>query len=225
MKAPVSHRSGRISLWKRNFENFTPLYFQYFGQIDLQRENFNLKQFVIVGGDNPACRTIQLLYPVLSAMPQHFRSRIKITVVGFKIPQIPESLRDIFDLKGRCSYQELYEILRGGHAILMLLDPANSDHLRYCSNVVSGNINLSYGFRRPVVIEKNFADCYGISDENGFIYEGNNKLFEAITRAMTISSEDYYAMRKALESEANKKYTESLNGLQNLFSDSSDKKN
>ena len=219
MKAPISCIADRIGLWKRDIENFTPIYFQYFGKIDLQPKFSEIKHFVIVGGNNPECRTIQLLYPVLSAMPHTFRSQIKITVIGQNKPQIPEALCDIFDLRGRCSYQELFQTIRSCHAIMMLLDPENSDHLRYCSGVVSGNINLSYGFRSPVIIESKFARCYDISNENGFVYSGNNKLFEAIMRAMTISPEEHYAMRKALDSMANEKYTESLNSLQHLFED------
>ncbi len=219
MKMPLSCPAERIGLWKRDIENFTPIYFQYFGEIDLHPISTELKHFVIVGGDNPECRTIQLLYPVLSAMPQHFRSQIKITVIGQNKPQIPEALSDIFDLRGRCSYQELFQTILSCHAILMLLDPENNDHLRYCSGVVSGNINLSYGFHCPVIIESKFARCYDISNENGFVYEGNDKLFDAIMRAMTISPGEHYAVRKALNTMANEKYAESLNSLQHLFSD------
>lgn len=209
--------ADRIGLWERELKEFTPVFFQYYGEADMQAEKGRIKQFVIVGGDNPSCRNMKLLYPVLSAMAPEKRKMIKIVVAGFKIPEIPEELRDVFDLRGRCSYQELYQILRNSHAVLVLLDPENPEHLRYCSGVVSGNINLSFGFRCPMVIESQFAACYGISDQNGFVHKGNDELAIAIEKVLTISAADYQIMREAIDKAAIIKYSESLEKVKMLL--------
>lgn len=217
MNEPMCCPAERIGLWERYIQGFTPIAFQYFDKVTLQSEEHSVKQFVIVGGDNPDCRNIKLLYPVLSALSPNKLKQVKITVIGFSKPEVPEHLKNVFELKGRCSYQELYQTLRSCYAVLMLLDPENKAHLRYCSGVVSGNINLSFGFRRPVIIESTFARYYDATDKNSFIYKGNRELHQAIDRALEISPADYISMRKVLDDDARRKYDQSLNILKKLL--------
>ena len=217
MSDPLCCPAERIGLWDRHIKGFTPVKFQYFDEITIQPEENLVKQFVIVGGDNPTSRNIKLLYSALSALQPEKLKQINITLIGFAKPELPEHLKGVFDLKGRCSYQELYKTLRSSYAMLLLLDPENKDHLRYCNGVVSGNINLSFGFRCPAIIESEFANCFDVTDKNGFVYKGNGELLQAIERALEMKPSDYYAMRKALDNDAKIKYEQSLKNLKQLL--------
>lgn len=207
----------KIGLWPHDVKNFTPIYFQYFPPQVSEKKTDSIKQLVVIGGDNPSCRNMKILYHALQNISPDILKKIKITVIGFKIPEIPEHLKNFFILPGRCSFQQLFKTLQVSDAILMLLDPENPEHLRYCSGIVSGNINLSFGFHCPMVIEKVFADYYGISEKNGFVYDGNDSLAQILTTLSGMSADDYDKIRTSLAGEAEKKYVDGLDNLKKLL--------
>lgn len=218
MRQILVPEAQKIGLWSHDVKNFTPVYFQYFPLLAPEKKVNVIKNFIIVGGDNPSCRNFKILYNALQSVPQHILEQIRITVIGFNIPEIPEPLRKFFALPGRCSFLKLFQTIQGSDAILMLLDPENKEHLRYYSGVVSGNINLSFGFHCPMVIEKDFANFYGISENNGFVYTGNDSLAQTLTAIATMSADDYDKIRTSLAEEAEKKYTAGLDNLKKLLS-------
>ena len=219
MRKNGSYPADRIGLWEYDVKNFTPVYFQYYGNAEIQAFSDGMKRLLVVGGANPECRNMELLYPVLYALPEELRKKIRITVIGFKIPKVPEDLKMLFELKGRCSYPVLYDEVRRSHAVLMLLSPENPNHLRYKAGIVSGNVNLSFGFCCPMVIEEQFAHFYGVSCENSFIYQGDGQLVRAVEECLMMPREKYCRMKACLAAAAQRKYAESVVNLQRLLQD------
>ena len=82
--------------------------------------------------------------------------------------------------------------------ILPLLDPDIEAHKRYMYYGTSGTFQLVYGFNKPCIIHKTFADIYGFDEKNSIIYECNDKLPEAILNAIYIMDDEYKNIQQNL---------------------------
>ena len=78
-------------------------------------------------------------------------------------------------------------------------------------------VNLSFGFHCPMVIEKVFANYYGISEKNGFVYDGNDALAQILTTFVEMPADNYRKIRAALAEDAENKYITGLNNLKKLL--------
>ena len=83
---------------------------------------------------------------------------------------------------------------------------------------VSGSIQLSYGFLKPVIINKYFADIFNFNSNNSFIYDNIN-FTATIRNAINIGNKAYINMVKNLNLVSKKVYKDSLYNIKKCLNE------
>ena len=71
-------------------------------------------------------------------------------------------------------------------------------HNRYLSSGTSGTFQLVYGFLKPCIIHRKFADVYNFNSQNSIIYEKNEEFFQAMINAIDLRQEQYGQLQSNL---------------------------
>ena len=69
------------------------------------------------------------------------------------------------------TYPAMYEVAEKSDFMLGMFSSDNEKHHKYLDNWYSGLRCLSLQFRKPIIIEKAFAEFYDVTSENGIVYE------------------------------------------------------
>lgn len=201
-----------VTLGKFNVGNYVNPH--YFGNIDMHHKN-KKTNFIAVGNMYKECRNYDILIESVRNLKNKNKDFI-VTLLGRgSTLNIPEDIKNYFNFLGRLSYKDMYEQVKNADFILMLLDPKNQSHLIYKTSKVSGNVQLSYGFTTPVIINKDFADFYGFNDKNSIIYEEN--LTNAMNEAINKTEEEYNDICYNLKTLSNSIFLESINNLKSII--------
>lgn len=183
----------------------------YFGKIPRVNKN-EITNFVVVGNLKSKCRNYNQLFEAVEKLAEKSLN-FRITVFGrYSDLEIPEKIAKYLDFKGRLTYEQMYREIQNSDFILMLLDPTYEEHLRYKTSRVTGNAQLSYGFKKPPIINREFSDFYHFNSENSIIEE-NGDLLTAMEKAINCSQEEYGKMQDNLEAVSNDIFKKSLNNL------------
>lgn len=86
----------------------------------------------------------------------------------------------------------------------------------FSNNRTSGTKQLSLGFLKPCIIEKDVAEYYGFSDRSAIIYE-EGKMEDALIRAVCMPEEEYREMVTELEKLCNEIRARSERNLKTLI--------
>ncbi len=100
----------------------------------------------------------------------------------------------------------------GADYILPLLDPtieANRDYLQF---LTTGTKQLILGFRKPCIINEEFAEALGFNSANSLIYS-QNFIYEQMKNAIFMDEEEYSHMTEKIKELANTLEQISLNNL------------
>jgi len=182
-----------------------------FGTIAITAKSTPVRFLVVcaTGRSREGLGLIQTLLEVVKVVPT-----IQIVIVGLNTFSVPDVLRSQVVIKGRLSFEALFDEVEQASFILALLNPENPLHERYLTTSVSGALQLSYGFRKPLVIQRRFADHYGFTSSTAVVYEQD--LRDAMLVAIGMSLPDYAAMQGELGRTADVLYEESLSNLRQM---------
>jgi len=221
----ATHKNGTLSsqiitLRQPHYKNaittvVNPHYFGEFPKSVLRKDAVN---FITIGAMRKKRRNTTLLINAAEALHRQGIFKFKITVIGKgSLAGIPSHLKLYFDIKGRIDFSQLYSELENADFFLTLLDPENPEHNRYITTGTSGSFQLIYGFLRPCLIAKKFAEINQFTPNNSIIYNSNDELAEAMKKAISLSHEDYEALQKSLQMTADAIYKQSLANLSGLI--------
>ena len=185
----------------------------HFGQINSIKNRDNGIKIVLLGSSSKDDVNLEALYYAVRNMKKAKLNHFKIIVLGFNI-EVPSDLRDLFQIIGRVDFPAYYSTIEQCHYLLTLIDTASDDiiHTKYKNGTTSGTIQTSLGFIAPMIINSVHADAYGFSTDNSVVYD-NNMLTEGLLNAITMSSDEYDEMRRALEKKANNIEVKSMENL------------
>ena len=124
----------------------------------------------------------------------------------------------IYLYKFPVEYSDLYNEVNNSDYIIINLDPNNKKDDAFKNTRVSGSVQLSYGFLKPVIICKDFAKIYYFNSKNSFLYENWN-FVDKMRNAITIGHKRYEKMQKNLKLAIDKIYKDSLNNVNNCLQD------
>jgi hypothetical protein len=130
---------------------------------------------------------------------------------------VPAELRDYFTVAGRVSFSELYAQMERADFVLSLLDPHNPAHEFYATTGTSGHFQLVYGFAKPALVARKFAEAHRLTPQTSLVYERNEGLAAAMREALSMSGEDYGRMQAALAELAASIRRESLDTLRSMI--------
>ena len=171
----------------------------YFGEVKITPKN-EVVNFITVGELNPKRKNCQLLISAVENLVSSGITNFKITVIGRgEMTDIPENIAQYFDIKGRLDFPTMYKEIEDADFFLPLLDPNIEAHKRYLTNGTSGSFQLIYGFLKPAIIQKTFADTYSFSEANSIIYTNNAELAEKMNYAISLNNDTYKTLQNSLE--------------------------
>ena len=172
----------------------------YFGEFQLKNyKNKDIVSFISIGELSKHRRNSALLIKAVKLLHNKGYKNFKITIIGNgKLEELPTDIRSYFNILGRLDYQKMFKEIEKSDFILPLLDPDIEAHKRYMYYGTSGTFQLVYGFNKPCIIHKTFADIYGFDEKNSIIYECNDKLPEAILNAIYIMDDEYKNIQQNL---------------------------
>lgn len=181
----------------------------YFGKINCQSKINKTKFFIT----STVKRNYNFLLKAVEKLKKdHLQFQIIVTgwSKNFCSKTIPKKLRgSTLIFKYKVTYSQLYKIIKDCDYIIINLDPDISSNNLFRSVQSSGSIQLSYGFLKPVLINRYFASFYKMNAENSFIYDNNN-FYEVMKKAILLNNVDYNKKRKNLMKLSNQIYTLSL---------------
>lgn len=111
----------------------------------------------------------------------------------------------------------MFKSLEESDYFLPLLDPELKAHKRYTRSGTSGSFQLIYGFLKPCIIHKTFADIYGFDTSNALIYEDNSKISEKMHEAINTTEESYLSIQNNLKTYVGRINNLSLNNLKRIL--------
>lgn len=194
----------------------------YFGNFKLKNyKNIDEVNFISIGELSKRRRNSSLLIDAVKKLYEMRSSKFKITVIGSgELNDIPEEIKPYFDILGRVDYQTMFDELVKSDFILPLLDPEIEAHKRYMENGTSGTFQLIYGFNKPCIIHKVFADIYNFNSSNSLIYEDNSRFFEMMLFAINLKNEEYKKIQECLKIDIENIEMQSIKNLKNILKES-----
>lgn len=134
-----------------------------------------------------------------------------IRVIGSGKMQIPADLTEHIVHLGRLNYSDMYDEIEKSDFIIAGLDPFNDEHHQYFVGCTTGNLQLSFGFGKPMIINELFGDHYEL--QNAAVYYHDNEIYSALKSAISMSAKEYAKMQSVLDKLTDETYTRSLNNL------------
>lgn len=169
----------------------------YFGEVAITPKSDEITNFIMVGKLGAGQSDNAVIVDAAAELLKQGVENFKITVVGKgSLDELPSELAKHVDIKGRLSFTDMFAELE--KADFMLTSYNNEQHSFYRTTGASGNFQLVYGFAKPCIIIRDFAEINGFTDENSIIYENPAEYAEAMKKAIELSGEEYIVMQKKL---------------------------
>jgi len=188
----------------------------YFGPYDT-KDNLNkdIIKFISIGELSDKRRNANLLVSAIRKLHNSGCRNFKVTVIGRgEIEKIDPEIQKYFEILGWVDYPVMFEEINKSDFILPLLDPQIESHKRYMQGGTSGTFQLSYGFLKPCIIHKAFADIYNFDKHNSIVYNNNDEFGNAIKYAVNLTNTEYKEIIRRLHEKERDIYQNSLKNLQ-----------
>ena len=189
-----------------------------FGEVAITPKNQDKVNFITVGAINPKRKNSMTIINAVKKLHERGITNFKVTVVGKgKLDDVPQEIHPYLDLKGRLNFDKMYEELEKADFMLTAYDPENELHQRYNTVGTSGNFQLAYGFGKPCIIVREFAELNGFSEENSVIYDCAASYADAMQQAIEMSADVYCSKQRKLCDYASQLYAQSRENLLKLI--------
>lgn len=202
----------------KELENFVVNCHYFKENINTNRDKNNITNFISIGELSKTRRNSSLLIDAVKELNQKGIKDFKITIIGVgKLEDIPKEIQKYFEILGRVDYQTMFEKLEKADFILPLLDPNIKAHKRYMDSGTSGSFQLIYGFNKPCIIHKTFADIYNFDNSNSIIYSENEFLANKMIEAIELKNSEYLELETNLSKLVQSIDIKSRENLKNLL--------
>ena len=144
----------------------------------------------------------------------------KIIITGrsrnFDSVNISKNLHKNIQFKYEASYFNLFKAVENCDYIIIPLNPKSKYERKYNESIVTGSMQLSYGFIKPVIINQEFAAFYNLNINNSLLYNNFN-LFEILKEAILLSNDKYKMLQKNIHFLEKNVYHASINNIKKSF--------
>jgi hypothetical protein len=190
----------------------------WFGNVKITPKNSEFIYFITVGALDVRRKNGELLLRAVKKLHNNGIRNFAVTVIGDgKLGTVIPELQKYFHITGRVDFPTLYRAMEKADYYLPLLDPEKTAHERYMKYGTSGSFQLICGFQKPCLIHRRFADIYGLTEKDSFVYDSNEELFEQMISAINCPEADYAAKQENLKNTAGQLYQVSKNNLAALL--------
>ncbi|WIH98574.1 hypothetical protein [Empedobacter falsenii] len=177
-------------------ENTPMLNPHYFGEIpSTNKSNENIFVAVVNTKEN-----IDLLYSACRKLISENITNFKLKIAGrTAVNQIPSDLENYISLTGFITFKELWDIYKNADYLIPMLNPEISHHIRFKSGSVTGSWQIMLGFKKPMIIHKDYCNYYRLNEENAIIYNANSQMYKAIKEGINLSDKKYNMIQHHIE--------------------------
>ena len=198
-------------------ENFYMVNPHYFGKVKITPKNEDITKFIVVGNIASWRKNYSLLLDAVRELATKTKNFKVILVGGGGSLEIAEDIAGFFDVRGRLSYPDMFRAMEEADFFLCLLDPENPEHERYVTMGTSGSFQLIYGFAKPCLIHKYFADAYDFDNGNALVYDNNGDLSRLMAKAVAMNAKEYGNVQQELQRKEAKIKEKSLANLKHIL--------
>ena len=190
----------------------------YFGNVRITPKNSECTNFITIGAIRGKRKNNDLIVDSVKGLYDKGYRNFKVTVIGKgHLKYIPKELHPYIDIKGRLPFDKMYDEIEKADFMLTSYNENSSAHRRYITTGTSGNFQLCYGFGKPCLMIRSFAEINGFNDSNSILYDRNEDYVSAMERAINMSQEEYLSVQKNLMQYADNLYQISKENLKNLI--------
>lgn len=214
-----SWNENLITLRKLNYKNSQSVVVNphYFGKFERKQKN-DVTNFVVVGKFSASKKDTTLIVKSAQELVKNGYTNFKITVIGKgDLDCVPNEIKKFIDIKGRLSFADMYDEMEKADFMLTAYDDSKEEHLGYITSSTSGCFQLVYGFLKPCVIIRSFAEIHGFDDGNSVIYENNDGFYNALETCINMSKNDYAQKQQYLSQFVDYYYNYSKENFKNLI--------
>ena len=166
------------------------------GEVKIKYNLNRCINFCLVGAVTKDNKDLDRLFSGAKSLIQNGIRNFTITVIGPGNITVPNELVNFIKFKGYISYPKMYQLIEKCDFMLGMFSYDNPKHHKYLNDWYSGTRIMSLQFRKPIIIERKFAEFYSVTDDNGIVYDS----FEmALFEAMSMTGEKYKKMILATE--------------------------
>jgi len=187
----------------------------YFGNISKKAKNAKTRFFITsTSGRNYE----SLIDAALKLKEKNLEFEIIVTgrSENFSADSLPKNLKDNFSFKYNLKYSQMYEEVKNSDFIIMSLDPENTYDNIFKNCRCTGTAQLVYGFLKPAIVHKDFAEPYKFNSENSLIHSGND-IEEVLEKAVKMKNKEYVSKQLCLEKTSQQVYNSSLENLKKVL--------
>ena len=210
--------TGNISLYNQNriwsignLKNTLYVNPHYFGDFKARNKNIITRFFITSTGDRN--------YNDLVLAAEKLKNEnldFEVIVIGkeeaFSKANLSENLQSNFEFKYHVIFKELYEAVDSSDYIIINLYPNYTSNDQYRSTRITGASQLSYGFLKPALIHKDFAEFYNMNNKNSFLFDNSN-FYQIMRKAILLNEHKYKRKQKNLYELSNSLYSISLQNV------------
>lgn len=187
----------------------------YFGNIHINDKN-NKTRFFITSTFKRNYTYLISAFEKLKFENYSFEIIVTGHINEFSDKIIPDIIKDSIKFKIGVSYSELFNEVENSDYIIINLDPESPYDNMYKTVQVTGSAQLSYGFLKPAIINKNFSSFYYFNSQNSFPYDNAN-IYEVLKDAILLNKEKYKEMQNNLKIISDYIYHLSLKNINNII--------
>jgi len=205
-----------LSNFKKGIPVINP---HYFGDVNETCKNTDKTIFISVGRIQNDVKNYDLLLEAAKHLLKLGIKNFEVVLIGWHGEfYIEDNLKPYVKLKGKLSFERMFEEMEKADFYLSLLDDKNPEHLSYTHDKVTGSNQLVLAFKKPYLINSIYATAYGYNNKNAIIYSDDN-LVNAMKYAIDMKQDAYQNLQKNIKSLANNLYQESIHTLKGVLDD------
>ena len=194
-----------------NLQNALYVNPHYYGNIKITNKN-NKTKFFIISSKERNYKDLVLSAEKLKNENLDFEIFVFGKEKTFSKKDISENLTKNFKFKYCARFKDLYEAVHNSDYIIINLYPNYKNNDNFRRNRLTGSSQLSFGFYKPALIHKNFAEFYNMSSENSFLFDNSN-FYEIMRETILLNDQEYKKKQKNLIKLSNSLYKISLDNI------------
>ena len=179
------------------FQNSLLVNPHYFGNIKLKDKNNKTRFFMT---STPKRKYNYLVENLEKIKKENYE--FEIIAIGrvedFNSTQISNNLSKNIIFKYNINYSELYQDIIDSDFIILPLDLKNKNDQGYLEYRISGSLQLSFGFLKPLIINDKFSEFNHLNDKNSLLYNISN-LYDIIKKAILLDNVEYKKLQRELQ--------------------------
>ena len=187
----------------------------YYGDIKIRKKNKRTKFFIT---STPLRNYNDLISAAKEIKKENLDFEVivigKVKIVSKK--ELPENIKENFKFKYCLNFKDLYKAVFSSDYIIINLYPNYKNNDIFRKERLTGASQLAFGFLKPPLIHKSFAQFYNMSSNNSFLFDSSN-FYEIMRQAILLNDKEYKRKQKNLIKLSNGLYKISLNNIIKAF--------